>query len=339
MKYFFGWTQKSYLTIYFIYFIQCNSYFLPTYRPSEAKENEARDLVTTWRPLLKERLVLWNNGGPQQLADELLDSSDEETEDNTVVVPIDANQFNTKLVELDAIAKQLAEKFPRGFGASYLTTLVHGNAQQDFTPAIQATSAPVTAVRFGDCGLLNRHQKPASGISKSRANRTRIREVMLTAAEALGKQTDWLVDCIDEVNKRPAKKKYRQPQLQPATVAVDPVVLDREIAELEDALCAKYRLRAAMTLPNTEDALVSVPTQAVILVAGPRHFYDTITMLQFTNNIPDDCPLPKLFRALYAVRDDDVPQNREESRSKKREHHAVCSTNSLRQAKRQRVVD
>ncbi len=67
---------------------------------------------------------------------------------------------------MDSVAKKLAETFPRGFGAAYLTTLLHGNAQRDLTPAIQLTSAPVTAVRFGDRGVNNRGKKQAVDISE-----------------------------------------------------------------------------------------------------------------------------------------------------------------------------
>ena len=121
-------------------------------------------------------------------------------------------------------------------------------------------------------------------------------------------------------------------------LALDPVVLDREIVDLEAALCANYRLRAAMTFPSDADTVGTIPTQSVTLVAGPRDFYDTITMFQFTTNVSDDCPLPKFFRAFYAIRDDEAPENREESRNKKREHHTVSSVNSLGQAKRRNVT-
>jgi hypothetical protein len=57
---------------------------------------------------------------------------------------------------------------------------------------------------------------------------------------------------------------------------------------------------------ESSTASVDSPTPAVTLVAGPRHYYDTTTMFQFTNNVPDSCPLPKLFRALYSIRDDDI---------------------------------
>lgn len=246
--------------------------------------------------------------------------------------------FNSKLVEMDSVAKKLAEKFPRGFGAAYLATLLHGNSRLNFTPAIQVTAASVAALRFGDRGVNSRGKKQAGNISKKGAPRSRARGVMNTAAMALKKQMDWLVDTIDEVNKRPATRKYRQqPTNTPtgADPAVDLVLLESEIADLESDLCAKYRLRAAVALVGNGSSTepVASPPQAVTLVAGPMHYYDATTMFQFTNNVPDICPLPKLFRALYSIRDDDIPQDREGTRSKKRERHTITSENELGQRK------
>ena len=103
-------------------------------------------------------------------------------------------------------------------------------------------------------------------------------------------------------------------------------------------MLSTYRVRAAMTFPSAADTVATIPTQSITLVAGTRKFYDTITMFQFTTNVPDDCPITKFFRALYAIRDDDAPENREESRNKKREHHTVLSVDSLGQAKRRNVT-
>lgn len=311
--------------------MQCNSFFLPTYRPSALNESLAQSLVVESRPLLKEKLILWTNGGPEQIESNttITTSSSDEDALDVELFDISGSQFNSKLVDMDCAAKQLAEKFPRGFGASYLATLIHGNAQQDFTPAIQITSAPVTAVRFGNRGLNNRGTKRANEISKIGSPRARARGVMNTAAIALKKKMDWLVDMVDEVNKRPAIRKYRQPRTNVpiASSAIDQVLLDNEIADLEIALCAKYRQRSALI------DVIDMPTPAVTLVAGPRHNYDTTTMFQFTNNVPDNYPIPKLFRAFHSIRDDDVPQNREDSRSKKRERHAVSSSEDLGKSK------
>jgi len=69
---------------------------------------------------------------------------------------------------------------------------------------------------------------------------------MNTAAMDVKKQMDWLVDTIDEVNKRPAIRKYRQQPTNTPTGAADPAVdlilLESEIADLESDLCAKCRL-------------------------------------------------------------------------------------------------
>jgi hypothetical protein len=75
--------------------------------------------------------------------------------------------------------------------------------------------------------------------------------------------------------------------------------------------------------------LIESPTPAIALIAGPRHHYDTITLFQFMENIPDHCPLPKFFRALYSIRDDDVPQTAIQARSKKRERHVVANSADL----------
>ena len=93
-----------------------------------------------------------------------------------------ANEFNLKLIDIDATAKKLAGKFPYGFGAAYVATLVYENTQQDFTPASQLTTAPVTAARFGECSYRSEGKKSAAEISKQGAGRSRIRDVMNTAA-------------------------------------------------------------------------------------------------------------------------------------------------------------
>ena len=218
--------------------------------------------------------------------------------------------------------------------------MVHSNARQDFAPAIQVTALPVTAVRFGDRGVNNRGKKPAAQISNEVDARSNSRVVMNKAAMALQRKQNWLVDAVDEVNKRPAKRKYKQPILTSARTTAPPIdlhLLERVIEDLETTLCAKYRLRASMMaeLDNVSSmtSAFNIPTQAITLVAGPKHFYDTTTMFQFTNNIPDSCPLPEMFRALYAVRDDDVPLTREGIRLKERERHVVSSVDELGQRK------
>jgi hypothetical protein len=306
----------------------------------------ANTLFEIERPLLKEKLVLWaNGGGPQQLDEATAvdeQGSDEEfeegeDEDDTQSLDITCEQFNAKLVEMDSVAKNLAEIFPRSFGASYLSSLVHSNSQQDFTPAIHVTSVPVTAVRFGNLAVQNRGKKPAATISKTGNSRARSREVMNTAAMSLKTKIDWLVDSVDEVNNRPAKRKYKQPlNSTPTTVAaVDSLLLESEITDLERILCMKYNQRASIArTDNGSGNALNTPTQAIALVAGPSHYYDTTTMFQFTNNIPDSCPLPNFFRALYCIREDDTPQTREGLRNKKRERHSVASVDELGQRKR-----
>ena len=286
---------------------------------------------------------MWANGCPQQPGEAtILDepgssgSEDGDDDDDEELFDVTGDQFNTKLIEMDSIAKKLAEKFPRDFGAAYLTTLAHSNARHDFTPAIQVTASPVTALRFGDRGVNNRGKKPAAQISKGEDARSNCRVAMNKAAKSLLKNQDRLVETVDEVNNRPAKRKYKQP-LTSARATAQPIdlhLLENEIENLETTLCAKYRLRASMMasvgdVSSTTTDAVNIPTQAITLVVGPKHYYDTTTMFQFTNNIPDNCPLPEMFRALYTVREDDVPQTREQAKTKKRERHVVSSVDEL----------
>ncbi len=108
-------------------------------------------------PLLKEKLVLWANGGPQQLEEAVVgelnlgttscsDDDDVELEgDEAEHFEITGEQFNLKLIEMDSVTKKLAEMFPRDFGGAYLTSLVHSNAQRDFVYDISTVPAEENA--------------------------------------------------------------------------------------------------------------------------------------------------------------------------------------------------
>jgi len=258
----------------------------------------AERLLYALRIPIKEKAILWSNGGPPPIstdaADTTLedgsDSDDESVEDddnelNASNTSSGSNPFNTLLIDIDVVAKQLAEKFARAFGRPYLEALGHGPAS-NYTSAIQASGVSIISnPRFGN--LSSPRAKTAADISKNGGARTNARIHMNRVSLATQKSFDVLIEAVDEVNRRPADRQYKPPRKVSDLVFDDPAealaILNVDIQDAEDHICDLYLKRRMLTrqLNPSTTSDVETPTSAVGIVVGPRHHYDTVTMFEF----------------------------------------------------------
>lgn len=155
-------------------------------------------------------------------------------------------------------------------------------------------------------------------------------------SKTLANKVNNLVDAVDEVNNRPAIRKYRSNKTS-GNVAYDLSTLEaleEDIADVEESLCSKYQLRANLIRLRDCGSLDAViPTTAVSFISGPRDTYDTTTMFAYQTNTIPNCPLANFFKSIYSIRPDDIVQSASDSRKVKRKRHEVMSANSLSNSK------